>query len=69
MLKLYGLSTLDPQQWEEPAVDTDAQDDPLGLALSVAQTPVLGHEEGGQAAGMIRREIEDPLGLKTKLEM
>lgn len=69
MLKLYGLSTLDPQQWEEPAVDTDAQDDALGLALSVTQTPMMGHEEAGDGAGMVRREMEDPLGLKPRLEM
>lgn len=49
---------------------TDAQDDALGLALSLSQTPVLGHDEGGsEGAGMVRREMEDPLGLKPRLEM
>ncbi|KAJ9115628.1 hypothetical protein QFC20_000954 [Naganishia adeliensis] len=71
LLKLYGLSSLDPQQWEDPAVAEDANDDALGLALSVAQTPILGGDDGSGDGDRttIRREMDDPLGLKRKLEM
>jgi hypothetical protein len=71
VLKLYGLSSLDPQQWEDPAVAEDVNDDALGLALSVAQTPILGGDEGSVDGDRptIRREMDDPLGLKRKLAM
>jgi hypothetical protein len=43
----------------------------LGLALSVTQTPILGGDDvsvdGDRTT--IRREMDDPLGLKRKLEM
>lgn len=71
VLKLYGLSSLDPQHWEDPAVAEDANDDALGLALSVAQTPILAGDDGSGDGDRttIRREMDDPLGLKRKLEM
>lgn len=70
VLKLYGISSLDPQQWEDPAVAEDANDDALGLALSVTQTPILGGDDAsGDGGTTIRREMDDPLGLKKKLEM
>ncbi|KAJ9097373.1 hypothetical protein QFC19_006842 [Naganishia cerealis] len=71
LLKLYGLSTLDPQEWEEPSTSEDTQDDALDLALRVTQTPILGSGdgEGNGDRSMSRREMDDPLGLKRKLEI
>ncbi|KAJ9127797.1 hypothetical protein QFC24_000080 [Naganishia onofrii] len=71
VLKLYGLSTLDPQEWEDPPTAEDAHDDALDLALSVTQTPILGggDDDGNGDRTMTRREMDDPLGLKRKLEI
>jgi hypothetical protein len=71
VLKLYGLSTLDPQEWEDPPTAEDAHDDALDLALSVTQTPILGggDDDGNGDRTITRREMDDPLGLKRKLEM
>lgn len=66
VLKLYGLTTLDPQEWEDPPSGPEAGDDAL-VALTLSQTPVLGHEDGAEGGG--RREMEDPLGLKNRLEL
>ncbi|KAJ9125137.1 hypothetical protein QFC22_000091 [Naganishia vaughanmartiniae] len=71
LLKLYGLSTLDPQEWEDPPTAEDAHDDALDLALSVTQTPILGSgdDDGNGERTITRREMDDPLGLKRKLEI
>lgn len=71
MLKLYGLSTLDPQEWEDPPASEDVHEDALDLALNVTHTPILGSADdaGNGDRTTVRREMDDPLGLKRKLEM
>ena len=58
MLKLYGLSTLDPHKWEdvhnEDATILDAVDS-IGGSVGLD--------------GKRKLEIKDPLGLKERLEM
>lgn len=57
VLRLYGLSTLDPQRWE--AVEGD--DDVANIELQGAG---VSEDAGGRS-----REIEDPLGLYKTLKM
>lgn len=56
VLRLYGLSTLDPQRWEAVEGDDVANIELQGAGVT--------EDAGGRS-----REIEDPLGLYKTLKM
>ncbi len=55
MLKLYGLSTLDPHKWEDVQNEDAAVLDAMGALAD--------------GTGRRQTEMEDPLGLRQRLEM
>lgn len=61
VLRLYGLSDLQPRHWED--VETDETTTNLEL-----QAAGIGAEGGPGGSGRVR-EIEDPLGLSRALKM
>ncbi len=58
VLKLYGLSSLDPHKWEQVQNEDATVLDALG-----------GAAYGLDGTGRKRLELEDPLGLRDRLEM
>lgn len=58
MLKLYGLSSLDPHKWEQVQNEDATVLDALG-----------GAAYGLDGTGRKRLELEDPLGLRDRLEI